>query len=77
MIENQPPEATRIIVFTNLLKERMERISFFIGQDMSMPFVTKSQTQSHIQQLIKLGLSEKAREIFLGSRERVIQELLR
>jgi ATP-dependent Lon protease len=76
MIDEQPSEAPRVITYSNSLKERLEKIAFFISHEMAFPFITKEQTRNFIQKLIKLGLSEKAREVFLESRAKIIQERL-
>jgi hypothetical protein len=77
MLDDQPAEAPRVSEFQRQLRECVEQLAFFIGHELGSLWIGKNQVRAHISRLMKLGLSEQAREIFLASRSHLLQRNLK
>lgn len=59
------------------IEERVTNLSRLISIDLTSPAATKSQIQDDIDRLLRLGLGDQARDIYLTSRSSVIRHRVR
>jgi len=72
-----PPQSNEYHVFNKRIESQAMKLAENIGQDLKNPLSTKFQVKEHIQRMMKLGLTEQAREIFLSTRTVVIKSKIR
>lgn len=70
-------ETPRLNVLRSYIDERISTLSRLVSLDLTSPAATKSQIQEDIQRLLRLGLGDQARDIYLTSRSSVIKHRLR
>lgn len=71
------PENPRHSVLRSTVEERIFRLSVLIQSDLANPNANKKSVQADIDYLLRLGLGEAARDIFLESRTKSIRLRIR
>ncbi|KAJ3080588.1 exocyst complex component exo84, partial [Quaeritorhiza haematococci] len=70
-------EPPRITSLRHQIDDRVTRLSNLISLDLANPVSTKKSVQANIDRLLKLGLGEQARDIFLTARTLTIRHRIR
>lgn len=70
-------ETPKLQSLRSSLDERITAISRLVSIDLTSPGATKSQIQEDIQRLLRLGLGDQARDIYLSARTTHIRHKLR
>lgn len=70
-------ETSRVIIIRASINERIVKLSKLVALDLSSPVATKDQVRGDIDKLLRLGLGDQARDIFLSARSLTIRSRLR
>ena len=70
-------ETQRVQIIRSNLNERIKYLSKLISLDLGSPVATKDQVQGDIDKLLRLGLGDQARDIFLTARTKTIRTRVR
>ncbi|KAI8907175.1 hypothetical protein EDD86DRAFT_227746 [Gorgonomyces haynaldii] len=70
-------ETPRVQVIRAALNERINHLAKLISLDLASPIATKDQVQGDIDKLLRLGLGDQARDIFLSARSKTIRNRMR
>ncbi|KAJ3338043.1 exocyst complex component exo84 [Gonapodya sp. JEL0774] len=77
IISQVTTESARVRSLRLALEERVTRLAAVISQELSNPLSTRAQVKCNIDRLLRLGLGEQAREIFLTARSSLIKHRVR
>lgn len=70
-------ETQRLQILRSTINSRIVMLSKLVALDLASPVATKDQVQGDIQKLLRLGLGDQARDIFLTARSTTIRSRLR
>ncbi|KXS17582.1 hypothetical protein M427DRAFT_54516 [Gonapodya prolifera JEL478] len=70
-------ESPRVRSLRLAVEERVTRLAGVISQELANPLSTRAQVKCNIDRLLRLGLGEQAREIFLTARSSLIKHRVR
>ncbi|KAI8803168.1 hypothetical protein BJ742DRAFT_872731 [Cladochytrium replicatum] len=70
-------DTPRVITMKASVEERVAVLSALVSRDLVNPIITKRQVQIHISRLMKLGLGEQARNLFLSTRSATMRHRIR
>ena len=70
-------ETPRLNILRSNIDERVTTISRLVSMDLTSPAATKTQIQDDIERLLRIGLGDQARDIYLTSRSVTIKHRLR
>ena len=70
-------ETPRLNILRSSVDERVTTLSRLVSLDLTSPAATKNQIQEDISRLLRLGLGDQARDIYLTSRSSTIKHRLR
>lgn len=70
-------ETQRVQILRSTINTRIFNLSKLIALDLASPVATKDQVQGDIDKLLRLGLGDQARDIFLSARSATIRSRLR
>lgn len=70
-------ETPRLNILRSNIDERVTTLSRLVSLDLTSPAATKNQIQEDISRLLRLGLGDQARDIYLTSRSSTIKHRLR
>jgi hypothetical protein len=70
-------ETPRLVILRTNIEERIKTLSRLVSLDLTSPAATKTQIQEDIQRLLRLGLGDQARDIYLSARSTLIKHRLR
>jgi exocyst complex component 8 len=70
-------ETQRIQILRSSINSRIFMLSKLVALDLASPVATKDQVQGDIDKLLRLGLGDQARDIFLTARSSTIRSRLR
>lgn len=77
ILENAGADTTRVQIIRSQLESRISTLANCITADIANPICTKRQTQANMDRLVKLGLGEQARDVFLQARSKIIRHRTR
>jgi hypothetical protein len=70
-------DTQRIQILRSTINSRICMLSKLVALDLASPVATKEQVQGDIEKLLRLGLGDQARDIFLSARSTTIRSRLR
>eukprot|EP00842_Homolaphlyctis_polyrhiza_P006746 jgi/Hompol1/7072/HPOL_005178-RA len=77
ILSNVDNETSRIQTLRASVEQRTENLAKLISMDLASPVSTKPQVQENIDRLLRLGLGDQARDIFLTARTNTIRHRTR